>query len=433
MPESNQKFLITGLGGKKDLSGSVTIGGAKNAVMPAFAASLLFETPLCVERVPAIEDVERMSELLRGVGVAVNKKDATYTLDASVQKLTPELERVSASKMRSSVFLTGPLLARTGHVRFPHPGGCVIGERPIDQFLQGFKKMGATVSEDGKWYDLQAKDGLKGIEHFFTIMSVSATETFMMAAILAKGTTVLKNAAMEPEVVSLAELLRSGGAQIHGEGTPTITIEGGSLLRSSSSYVTIPDRIETGSFLILGALTARDLVLKDCNPAHIEILIRLLLTAGVPITHDASTITISNNIKPNQEFELSQEVRTHEYPGFATDLQAPLTVFFTQITGENTVFETIFENRLGYTQDLVHMGADITMWNPHKMMVRGPRALKGRELVGPDLRAGLAFIIAALVAEGESKIGNAYVIDRGYERIEKRLSELGATMSRASA
>lgn len=432
MPQDvKEQFVIEGMYGDKSLEGSITVAGAKNAALPAMAASLLSDKPLTLTNVPHIEDVLRMSELLEGLGVTVVRDSDTLTLDASAVH-TSYIERESAKRMRSSVFLTGPLLARLQEARFPHPGGCVIGERPIDQFLKGFAKMGASVSHEDEWYVVRAKDGLKGASLFFDLVSVSATETFMMAATLAQGTTVLENCATEPEVVFLAELLRSGGAQIHGAGTSTIHIEGGRLLAYGEPTPIIPDRIETSSFLLLAALAGRNITIDSCKPEHVRIMTQYLESAGVPLEIGDTLIRVVNNSKPNTTYLSARDIRTHEYPGFPTDIQAPLSVFLTQVTGENTVFETIFENRLGYTDDLIKMGADITVWNPQKMMVRGPRKLKGRELMSPDLRAGLAFIMAGIVAEGASVVGNAYYVDRGYQHIEQRLSALGVRIQRSS-
>lgn len=431
MPQDlKEQFVIQGLSGVKSLEGTITVGGAKNAVLPASAASLLSDTPLTLTNVPYIEDVLRMSELLEGLGVTIAKDASSLTLHAK-EVHTSHIERESAKRMRSSVFLTGPLLARFGEARFPHPGGCVIGERPIDQFIKGFAKMGASIAHEDEWYVVRAKGGLKGVTIFFDLVSVSATETFMMAATLAQGTTVLENCATEPEVVFLAELLRRGGAQIYGDGTSTIHIEGGTLLAFTESVEVIPDRIETSSFLLLAALAGKHISIENCNPQHVRIMTQYLESTGVPLEIGGNHIRIHSNTKPNTSFISARDIRTHEYPGFPTDIQAPLTVFLTQVSGENTVFETIFENRLGYTDDLIKMGADITVWNPQKMMVRGPRKLKGRELMSPDLRAGLAFIMAAIVAEGMSVVGNAYYIDRGYQHIEQRLRAIGADIQRS--
>jgi UDP-N-acetylglucosamine 1-carboxyvinyltransferase len=426
----SEHFLIKGLGGKRTLSGKVSIVGAKNAALKGIAASLLFRTPLTLTNVPEIEDVSRMLEILRTMGATVNTKGHVAVIDArgvSETTLTPEISK----RLRASIVLTGPMLARFGAVRFPHPGGCVIGERPIDLFTLGYKKMGAQVKRAGKFYDLRApKEGLRGAEIFFRLQSVTGTETFMMAAVLAKGKTTIKNAAMEPEIVWLAELLNASGARITGAGTPTITIIGGNrLAQKSTSYRVVPDRIEAGSFLILGALAAKKLVIEGIVPEHIGSLIEILTASGVHIVCGKNSLTVAAP-KPKQLFR-SLSVRTHEYPGLATDLQAPLTVFMTQATGESLVFETIFEGRLNYIESLNRMGAHITMMDPHRVLVKGPSALQGKRLESPDLRAGLAFVVAAIVAEGTSEIHNVYNIDRGYERIEERLRAIGVDIVRA--
>ncbi|MDO8518427.1 MAG: UDP-N-acetylglucosamine 1-carboxyvinyltransferase [bacterium] len=407
-----EQFVIKGLGGEKTLQGEIAVRGAKNAVLKAMAASILFEDDVHYDDLPDIEDVKRMSELLDGL------------------KKAPVLNQEIAERLRSSVVLTGPTLARFGEVTFPHPGGDVIGSRPIDLFLDGFRKMGATVSVEQGTYHLEARGGLYGAEIFFIVRSHTATETLMMAATLARGATVLKNAALEPEVKHLADFLNSCGAHIEGAGTPTITVKGGSLLRASGrAYRGLPDRIETGSFLILGALAAKNLTITHCNPEHVEILIEMLRSCGVPIETSVDSISIVNNIASNSSFR-GVDVRTHEYPGFATDLQSPMAVFLTQASGTSVLFETIFEGRLNYVDELVRMGAHITKWNPFQVEVVGPTPLHGCELESPDVRAGLAFVLAATVAEGTSRIGNVYHIDRGYERIEERLQALGLDIKR---
>lgn len=435
----HDSFRIQGLDGKKTLSGTVIINGAKNAILQAFAASLLFKDSATLSNVPIIEDTSRMVELLMELGVAISQKnDRTYTLEIPEQVET-ELPYELSRRLRASIVLTGPLLAREGEVTFPHPGGCVIGNRPIDIFLDGFMAMGATLEEKEKSYTLRApigKDGapkLKGAEIFMRVPSVTATQTFMMAAVLAEGTTVLKNAALEPETESLAAYLVKCGAKIKGVGTPTITIQGTGLLKGKGkTYKAPPDRIETGSFLVLGALAADNLTLKNCDPTHLEAVIEMLHRAGVNLEVGKDTIRIVNNGKVKNKSFQSFDIKTHEYPGFPTDLQAPAVVFLTQSSGEALVFETIFEGRLNYTEGLVRMGADIKMWDTHRVTVKGPTALRGRELEGPDIRAGLAYIIAGIIAEGESVIHNAYYIDRGYENIEGRLQAIGVSIERVT-
>ena len=425
-----EQFLIKGLGGEKRLSGTIRVTGAKNAVLKSFAASLLFEDTLAISNVPEIEDVARVSELLQALGASVEKKEHAYALNTSAVTKS-DLDDAIARRLRASIVFTGPLLARFGKVSFPYPGGDIIGPRPIDLFLDGFTKMGADVTFDGR-YTISTQGGLRGADIFFTSVTVTGTETLMMAATLAKGKTVLKNAAMEPEIMELANFLNSCGAQIHGVGTPTITIEGGGMLKADGKTLrTIPDRIEAGSFLILGALAANELEIVDCNPAHIEMLIELLRASGLSLQVGEDSIKLSGN---TEKFRLEAlQVRTHEYPGFATDLQPPMTVYLTQAEGESTVFETIYLGRLNYTEDLVSMGADIKMGNPQQITIKGPTPLSGRRLESPDIRAGLAFLLAASIAKGDSVINTIYHIDRGYERIEERLSKIGLDITRRAA
>lgn len=407
------------------MRGSVGVRGAKNAVLKSMAAALIFEDPLTLSNVPQIEDVARMGELLRALGARVTEGEGTCTIDTSGVK-GGEVDDKLARTLRASIVLTGLLLARFGSVSFPHPGGDVIGERPIDLFLEGFQKMGASVSRSGERYEVTARGGLAGAEIFFRFVSVTGTETLMMAAILAKGTTVLRNAAMEPEIVELAEFLVSCGATIVGAGSPTIIIQGGGMLRSmGKEFRTIPDRIEAGTFLLLGALCAEELTITDCEPAHFEMLTELLRQSGALIKEEKTSVTVRGGIQPKP-----LAIRTHEYPGFATDLQPPMVVYLSQAAGESSVFETIWGGRLAYTQHLVEMGAHITLWNPQQITIKGPTPLKARPLESPDIRAGLAFLMAAAIAEGESTIDHVYHIDRGYERIEERLRGIGLDIQR---
>ena len=291
--------------------------------------------------------------------------------------------------------------------------------------------MGAEIQSDGKTYTLTSKNNkLKGTEIFFKVPSVTGTEAFIMAGLLAEGETVLKNCAMEPEIVNLTDFLESCGANIKGSGTSTITIQGGELLKSDGKkFITIPDRIEAGSFLILGALCAEELKISNCEPKHLEAVSDEIIRAGVPVEIGKDYFHIKGNSVKNSTFK-SFNIKTHEYPGFPTDLQAPMSVFLTQSKGEALVFETIFENRLNYANDIVAMGANIKLWDAHRMTIKGGNSLKAKELYGPDIRAGLALIIAALVAEGESLIHNVYYIDRGYEDIEGKLRSIGVEIER---
>lgn len=424
---AKSKFLIKGLGGRKSLNGVIRVNGAKNAALKLVAASILFKNELILKNIPDIEDIKHTARILEELGFSVKKEGGhTYKIKPTGH-INFELPREMAKRLRASIVLAGPVLARTGKVKFPHPGGCVIGKRPIDLFLDGFKKMGARVASGGSSYTISAERGkLKGAEIFLRIPSVTATETFMMAGTLAKGTTVIKNAAMEPEIAHLAEFLVSSGAKISGAGTPTVTVKGGGPLYSKSAHRTMPDRIEAGSFLILGALAANDLLIKNCEPKHLELLIEMLRGAGVKIETGESSIRVR---APGKKYK-PVDVKTREYPGFPTDLQAPMTVFLTQAEGESFVFETIFEGRLNYTESLARMGADIKTMDPHRIIVKGPKPLRGKVLESPDLRAGLAFVIAAVVASGESAVHNVYNIDRGYESVEKRLRAIGVDILR---
>ena len=405
----NDVFVVEGMGGEKRLMGEIRVGGAKNAILKALAASALFEDEVKFENVPEIEDVQRMRELL------------------AYAKKAPVLKKDIAERFRASIVLSGPLLARWGEVTFPFPGGCVLGERPIDLFLNGFTALGAAVEESDGQFVLRAPGGrLRGAHIIFPFISVTGTETLMLAATLAQGETILENAAMEPEIGHLAEFLNSCGADIQGTGTPVIRIQGGSLLRANGkAYTTPPDRIETGSFMIFAALLGKEVVITDCEPAHVGALTTLLTHAEVPIETGINSITV----RAPKEIK-SFSVRTHEYPGFPTDLQAPIAVLLTQATGEGTISETIFDGRFRYVDELVRMGADITVMNPHRILIRGPHELSRKNLESPDLRAGLAYILAAATAKGTSTISNAYMIDRGYEKIEERLQKLGLNITR---
>lgn len=422
-------FRIRGLGDKPTLSGNIKVAGAKNAALQALAFALLFRDTLTLSNVPDIEDISRMTELLAALGVVVTRpKKDTWAL-AVPKDVVTTLPADLTKKFRASVVLTGPLLARFGHVRLPHPGGCLIGARPIDLFLEAYKKMGATVVEKKGSYDLRAPKGLVGADIFMRSQSVTGTQTIMLAAVLAKGKTVIKNAAMEPEIPHLADFLNECGARITGAGTPTITIVGGAPLTArGATYKTPPDRIETGSFLMLAVLAAKDVTITHCEPGDLEVIIETLRhISSSAIVVGPHTIRVKNNKKPRLA---PLSIKTHEYPGFPTDLQAPMAVLLTQAKGESLIFETIFEGRLGYGAELSRMGAKITLWDSHRMLVQGPRALSGKKLTSPDIRAGLALLLAAIIAKGESVIHNVYYIDRGYEAIEERLSSIGVSIER---
>jgi len=404
------------------------VNGAKNDALKVLPASFLFKDELTIKNIPHISDIDAMSKLITELGAVVKRDDRTFVVNTENGNSKPFPHHI-AKQMRSSSVLMGPILARFGEVSFPHPGGCVLGARPIDLFVNSFEKMGAECTEDGEYYHLSTKgEKLKGADIFLDIASVGATETIMMAAVLAEGTTYIRNAAMEPEIQNLATFLAACGAKIEGIGSPTLRIEGGPLLSSSGNeYSVIPDRLEAGSFAILGALAAKELTITNCNPDHLRALLSVLDKVGVDFSLDADKIVVRGGDRYT-----ATSIRTHEYPGIATDIQAPLTVLLTQAEGESLVHEIMFEGRLHYTEDLIRMGADIMMLDSHRVLVRGPSKLSGKEMDGPDLRAGLAYVIAGIIAKGTSTIHNAHLIDRGYECVADRFSALGATISRIS-
>jgi len=413
------KFVIKG---GKTLKGEVRVNGAKNEVLKVIAASLLSDQRITIKNAPDIEESNRLLELCQTIGSQVEKVGDIIKL-TTPEINTTELDPNLVKKIRAAVLLIGPVLLRKGEVHLPHPGGCAIGQRPIDLFVDGFEKLGAKITEDECGYRFKAAR-LKGAVIVFPKISVTATEVLMMTATLAEGTTVLKNAACEPEIPALADYLNKCGAKISGAGTTMIIIEGVKQLAAGEIEI-IPDRVEAGSFAILGALCGDPIRVTNCNPEHLEVLWAMFEKMGIPYKLGVDWIEVSKpkKLKP-------VDVVTHEYPGFITDIQQPFTVLLTQATGMSLVFETIFEGRLIYTDKLVQMGAKIIMCDPHRVIVNGPSKLYGRKLESPDLRAGFALVLAGLIAEGVTEIDNIYQIDRGYEKIEERLRALGADISR---
>lgn len=418
-----EKFIITG-GGK--IQGSIRVGGAKNLALKVLPATILIPQPVSISNLPDIEDVRKELELLNDLGATISREGVSATVDTSAVSTT-HLQSDIAKKFRASIMFVGPLLARTGEARFPHPGGCVIGAgaRPIDIFLDAFKKMGAEVSITDQCYLLKAKR-LRGIEYFFYKISVTATEALMMTATLADGVTILKNCALEPEIPALADFLNSCGARITGAGTPTIRIEGVERLRGGSITI-MPDRVETGTFAILAAALRSELTITHCVPEHVRALLTLFDRIGIPYDETADTLTIRRTDRMR-----AHDAITHEYPGFITDLQSPYTVLMTQAEGVSLIHETIYDRRLLFTDQLTQMGANIIMCDPHRVVVTGPTPLHGKTLISPDLRAGIAMVIAGLVADGITIIENVYQIERGYEGIVDRLRAIGARIEKVS-
>ncbi|TSA46333.1 UDP-N-acetylglucosamine 1-carboxyvinyltransferase [bacterium] len=412
------------IGGKK-LNGEIEVKGAKNAALKAVAVALLSREKWTITNFPFIEDTNRILEMVEDLGVKVVRGDNQVEIQAkSIKKNS--LDKNLTKKLRASIILAGPMLARTGKVEMYHPGGCVIGKRPIDMFLDGFQKMGAKFSRRGDEFILSAGK-LSGANIFFPKISVTGTETMMMAAVLARGETILENAAMEPEIPTLADFLNKCGAKISGAGTPTIRIKGVKNIGGGKLEL-IPDRIETGTFAILGALAGGKIKIKKCNPDHIRSLLIKMEKAGVKFEERENELIVWGAKKMK-----AVDISTHEYPGFATDLQPPFTLLMTQAKGTSLIHDSIFDGRLMFTDALNLMGANIIMNDPHRVTVNGPAKLHGRKIASPDLRAGITLVLAGLIAEGKTRIENIYQIDRGYEKIEERLQKLGADIKRINS
>lgn len=415
------KFIING---QNKLSGTIEVKGAKNLALKLIPASILSSEPMIIEDLPQIEDIQKSLQLIQELGFELIEKENEVTIKTKELASVELLDKL-ADKFRTSIMFVGPLLARFKKVRFPHPGGCVIGAggRPIDLFLDGFKAMGAKIEVDGKYYNISS-DRLQGTDIFFPKVSVTGTESLMMTACLADGITVLRNCAMEPEVKYLADYLNANGAKIEGAGSSTITIEGVEAMGAGRIKV-MPDRIETGSFAILAAATNSDILIKNCNPENIAVLLSIFKRIGINFELGPDYI----HMKPHNGFK-AYSIQTHEYPGFPTDLQSPYTVLMTQAQGTALIHETIYDRRLIWTDMLSQMGANIIMCDPHRVVVSGPSKLYGKRLISPDIRAGIGLVIAALIAEGKTEIDNIYQIDRGYENIDTRLRLLGADIIR---
>lgn len=415
------KFIING---GKQLSGEIAVGGAKNNAQIMLPASLLSKKTITITNLPEIDGVIKSLELLSDLGADIERAPNQVSINTANIKKT-ELDPKIADKFRTSVMFVGPLLARFGQVKFPHPGGCVIGAagRPIDLFIEGFEAMGARVEIGEKFYHISA-DKLHPFEYFFSTVSVTGTQSLIMTACLIPGRSILKNCAMEPEIEALAEYLNNNGAKITGAGTPTIIIDGQSEIGAGTCEI-IPDRMETGSFALLAAATKSELKITHCNPEHILNLLAIFKKIGVNYEMGSDWLLIKKTENIN-----AYSIKTHEYPGFPTDLQSPYVVLMTQAKGISLIQETIYDRRLIWTDMLSQMGANIIMCDPHRIVINGPTKLFGKKIISPDIRAGIALVIAALTAEGTTEIDNIYQIDRGYEKLDERLKNIGADISR---
>ncbi|MBI5306084.1 UDP-N-acetylglucosamine 1-carboxyvinyltransferase [Candidatus Wolfebacteria bacterium] len=418
------KFIVNG--GKK-LEGEIEVRGAKNAALKIFPVALMTRDAIRVSNIPEIEDCSRAKEMFISLGHEVKNIERGALEIKTKAAVSPDLPASFVNKFRASIMFVGPTLAICGEVKFPHPGGCVIGAntRPIDFFLDGFKKMGAKIKIFDDHYHITAKK-LKSAEIFFNKITVTGTESLMMTATLAEGETILKNCAMEPEIIALAEYLNKSGAKIKGAGTPTIIIKGVKKLRGGE-YKIIPDRIEAGTFAMLAAASnTGEVLIKNCEPKHLEALWFLFDKIGVNYLLSKNNILI----KPTKNKLLSCDATTHEYPGFATDLQPPYAVLMTQTQGLSLIHETIYDRRLFFTDILTQMEAKIIIADPHRVIIEGKTKLRGKKVESPDLRAGIALLMAGVLATGKTEIDNIYQIERGYEKIDERLNNLGADIKR---
>ena len=414
------KLAITG---GTPLQGEVRVSGAKNAALPILCAALLTSEPLVLTNVPKLNDVRTMRSLLAQMGVRAEGDDGALTLSAATIDW-PLAPYEMVKTMRASILALGPLLARCGEARVSLPGGCAIGLRPVDQHIKGLQAMGAEIDLDHGYIDARAKR-LSGANFVFDVVTVTGTENLLMAATLAAGTTVLDNAAREPEVVDLADCLNAMGARITGAGTDRIVIEGVSRL-SGARHAVMPDRIETGTFLVAAAATGGDVALTGARPDTLGAVLDKLAEAGVAPTIDGSTIRIKRNGRLK-----SVSMRTAPYPGFPTDMQAQLMALMTVADDAAMITETIFENRMMHVQELKRLGAAIEV-EGNTAIVRGAQKLTAANVMATDLRASAGLVIAGLIAEGETVIDRIYHLDRGYERIEDKLSALGARIRRVS-
>jgi UDP-N-acetylglucosamine 1-carboxyvinyltransferase len=415
------KLRITG--GNR-LQGEVTISGAKNAALPILCASLLTADEVTLENVPALNDISTTLRLLGRLGVAATRSD-----DGRVSLRADKVDNLEApydlvKTMRASILVLGPLLARFGEARVSLPGGCAIGQRPVDQHIKGLAALGAEIHIEHGFVVARAKR-LKGATVRTDMITVTGTENLLMAAVLAEGRTVLENAAREPEVVDLAELLIKMGARIEGHGTDRIVIEGVERLHGATHSVT-PDRIEAGSFLCAVGAAGGDILLRGVAPQAMGATLDKLRATGIALECGTDTIRASMDRRPSPV-----DVRTLEYPGFATDMQAQIMALNTLADGTAMIVETIFENRFMHVQELCRLGADIDI-DGHTAVVRGVPQLSGARVMATDLRASASLVIAGLAAEGETIIDRIYHLDRGYERMEVKLGALGARIERLS-
>lgn len=416
------KFLIQG---GYQLEGEINISGMKNAATPIIAASLLTKEKSLLHNVPRISDVLKMLEILSFLGAKVTWVDK-HSVEIDPENLVlKDLTSDLVGTMRSSILFFGALLGRFGQAKIAEPGGCLIGNRPLDTHFYALQEMGASLSFEENLYSLKAEK-LKGKTIVLPEFSVTATENVLMAAATLEEKTILKTAAAEPHVQDLISFLQKMGVQIEGKGTHTLEIFGSKKLKGVEHTI-IPDQIEIGTFAIAGALAAKELLIKPVIPEHLDLILLTLKKAGVKMNLDNDQLVVygSKNLK-------AFRVQSLPYPGFPTDLQAPFALLATQCQGMSLIHDPLYEGRMSYVGELVKMGANALIADPHRVIVSGPTPLFGRKIKSFDLRAGATLILAGLIAQGETEINEAEIVDRGYEQIEERLSQIGAKIKRIS-
>ncbi|MFV0479223.1 MAG: UDP-N-acetylglucosamine 1-carboxyvinyltransferase [Anaerorhabdus sp.] len=409
--------------GGRLLEGEVTISGSKNATVALIPAAILAEGPVTIVGVPNISDVESLSILLRELKVDVTHKTKDHLVIDPTNMINIPMDHRAVSKLRASYYFMGALLGKYGEVKMKMPGGCYLGPRPIDLHLKGFEALGAVVDYVEGYYHIRA-DKLVGNKIFLDVSSVGATINIMMAAVKAEGRTTIENAAKEPEIIDVATLLNKMGAQVRGAGTNVITIDGVERLNGCFHEI-IPDRIEAGTFIVMAAAVAKKMTIKNIIPQHLESLLSKLQEMGVKMEVDIDCVTIEKSAEPLK----AVDIKTLPYPGFATDLQQPLTALMTQVSGESSIIDTIYPERFKHAIELQRMGANIDV-GQGKALIHGITPLYGDRVVATDLRCGACLVIAGLLAEGTTEIHEIGHIDRGYDDLDGKLKQLGAVIYR---
>lgn len=407
--------------GGRPLSGEVVVGGAKNAALPILTASILAKGKFTFHNVPNLRDIDSIKELLSTMGAAVESDGHTIHINTTGMN-HHEAPYEQVRKMRASILVLGPLLARMKKAKVSLPGGCAIGARPIDLHLSGLALLGADIKLEHGYVEATCKQ-LKGAEIYFDMPTVTGTENLMMAACLATGTTILRNAAREPEIIALADVLIQMGAAISGAGTAVITINGVKKLKPVTATI-IPDRIEAGTLMVAAALTQGDVKIKNCDPLHLKSIIHKLEKSGAQVQIFKKSVRVKGSNTIN-----SIDIKTMPYPGFPTDMQAQFMVLMSVANGFSVIAENIFENRFIHVSELCRMGADITISGSHAM-IKGVPGLSGAPVMATDLRASASLILAGLAAKGTTTVSRVYHLDRGYESLEKKLANLGAAIKR---